>query len=497
MASVTPITAPGKARRAGLGHWMNRVLKECHKVQGDWDADKVHDLRVALRRCRSMADGLREVDPDPSWRKMKKAGRKLFRALGDLRDTHVMADWTQKLASEDDRVRARILEVLGTQEKQDKDDAEKALERFDHKEWRQWAHELPQRARRVPREGLVFQHIALQRWTEARDLHAHAMRVRSRLAYHQLRIGLKRFRYTVENFLPRRHATWGADLKQLQDLLGEVHDLDVLRGSLRKAGSVYDAAVRSRWQDRIKDERDTRLDQYRARMKGNASLFSVWRAGLPDGKRLESAVISKLSAWAGFLDPEFKHAQHVATLALQLFDGCAAAKIHEFFRESRARRILHGAALLHEVGRAEGDAGHHKAAYRLIRDLEPPLGWTADEIKCMALVARYHRGAEPRAKHEGFGALSPAEQQSVTWLAALLRFADSFDGERDGRVTHLEVENAPEAILVRARGYIHDLTSAARTAEQKHLLESVCGRPVIIRSDSMEVAAPVLASKAS
>ncbi len=46
---------------------MNRVLVECDRAAEGFDADAVHDLRVALRRCRSLADGLRAIDPDSSW----------------------------------------------------------------------------------------------------------------------------------------------------------------------------------------------------------------------------------------------------------------------------------------------------------------------------------------------------------------------------------------------------------------------------------------------
>jgi CHAD domain-containing protein len=55
---------------------MLRVLEECDNVSTDFSADPVHDLRVALRRCRSMADGMMAMDPDPDWKAMKKAGKR-------------------------------------------------------------------------------------------------------------------------------------------------------------------------------------------------------------------------------------------------------------------------------------------------------------------------------------------------------------------------------------------------------------------------------------
>jgi len=64
---------------------MERALKELEKVRTSPEPDAVHDLRVALRRCRSVAAVMEEVDPDRSWREMRKLGRKLFGQLGDLR----------------------------------------------------------------------------------------------------------------------------------------------------------------------------------------------------------------------------------------------------------------------------------------------------------------------------------------------------------------------------------------------------------------------------
>jgi CHAD domain-containing protein len=81
---------------------MERVLVECDRAAAGFDAEAVHDLRVALRRCRSLADGLMAIDPDSSWKDMKKAGRKLFRALGELRDMQVMQEWIEKLSARSD-----------------------------------------------------------------------------------------------------------------------------------------------------------------------------------------------------------------------------------------------------------------------------------------------------------------------------------------------------------------------------------------------------------
>jgi hypothetical protein len=76
---------------------MLRVLEECDKVSSDVSADPVHDLRVALRRCRSMADGMMAMDPDRNWKAMKKAGKQLFQRLGALRDAQIMMEWIEKL----------------------------------------------------------------------------------------------------------------------------------------------------------------------------------------------------------------------------------------------------------------------------------------------------------------------------------------------------------------------------------------------------------------
>ncbi|MGA2904110.1 MAG: CHAD domain-containing protein, partial [Candidatus Korobacteraceae bacterium] len=240
-------------KKAGLAHWANRVLEECDKASAGFAPVPVHDLRVAIRRCRSMADGFLSVDPDRAWKQMKRLAKPLFSSLGDLRDTQVMMEWVAKLSQPNDPVGESLSAALAQEEIALKMAAQDALASFDRKRWASLNAHLAKRTDRIPLGGLVFQHLALERWMEARELHRRALRNRSAVAYHRLRIGIKRFRYTVENFLPQQHKKWAKDLRELQDALGEVHDLDVLRAIIRVRDDIP-ADERLRWQKRVAEE---------------------------------------------------------------------------------------------------------------------------------------------------------------------------------------------------------------------------------------------------
>ena len=483
MASQPVIRVPNREKqKQGLDFWSDRVLKEYSRARKSIDPDVVHDLRVALRRCRSIARGMKHLDPHPAWRKLDKSSKKLFKSLGDLRDSQVLAEWVRKLGDEKDAVQIRMLEILSLQEQDAKSEAQKALDKFDPKLWLRRSSRLAERTHRIPAEGLAFQHLALEQWEKAYALHRRALRTRSRVAYHRCRIGIKRFRYTAENFLPRHSAGWIPELKKLQDALGDAHDLDVLRMALRAVRPAFDAAHLLPWFERIEQVRRDRLREYHQNTTGNSSLWCSWRRHLPSGKRLESAARAKLEVWASFLDPDIRHACHVADLSRQLFDSLRASGFDGVFSDLRFRKILDAAALLHDVGKSEGEKNHHKSSYRLICGLQPPIGWTGEDISWVALVARYHRGAEPQSDHQGYGSLSPTEQQKVSWLAGLLRLADSLDADRSGKIVRLQVSNLKEALVVRVEGRaVEMLPSMTPVMEKKRLLETCAGRPVVIQ----------------
>ena len=276
-------------KRAGLDVWMERALEKAAKVEPDWDEDDVHDLRVALRRCRTMAEALSEVSASSGWRRLKKGTRDVFHALGDLRDTQVQRGWVKKLGSAGDAARKHLLRLLTAEERKQRQVAARALDSFDRKEWKKLARKLPAKASFFPSGSVVFQRLALAKLNEAVELYQQARKRRSSVAWHRLRIGLKEFRYIVENFLPERYEVWAGDLKSMQDQLGDVHDLDVLRARLRREASKIDAAVLAKWIEKIAAMRKARLDEFLAKASGAESPWLVWRAGFQWGHALVAA----------------------------------------------------------------------------------------------------------------------------------------------------------------------------------------------------------------
>ena len=538
---ASPTVSTRAQKTTGLRYWMLRVLEECDNVSADFSPDPVHDLRVSLRRCRSLADGLMALDPDPEWKAMRKAGKRLFQRLGDLRDVHVMEEWVERLekinpekahvaagdslglpASQPrvqlgldqsdsashsaDPAAEALLKILKQREAEQEHEAQAALEEFDRKQWRRWSKSLPARASRLRPGNALFKHLALERWTEARHLHSRALRNRSQTAFHSLRIGIKRFRYIVENFLPLEHKAWSDDLKEMQDLLGEVHDLDVLWSTALSCRIFPDDEARQRWHERILSQRSKRIDRYRGKTVGENSLWQVWRSALPQGKQIQALATRRMKLWANRLDPDFAHSEHVAGLSLQLYDGLLASGWQPAIDAVSARSSLLVAALLHDVGKSKGRKNHHKASLKLMQAHGNPQGWKPADFHRAAIVARFHRGALPTRRHKSLRDLLPDEQKATIQLAAILRLANALDAGHDGHIRRIQIENVRvgveasrgrrtagflrkpsalnrnEPLIIAAEGYTPLGPSAQTIAAERYLLEAVLHRAVIVKA---------------
>jgi len=216
------------------------------------------------------------------------------------------------------------------------------------------------------------------------------------------------------------------------------------------------------------------------------------------------------------------HAQHVARLALSLFHQ--TREVHRL--EESDAELLEFTALLHDVGFHISPSGHHKHAAYLI-ETHQMVGFSREEVAVMALVARYHRKAEPpendaskvvQRKHLAFFALPRGARRRVRHLTALLRIADALDRThvrlvravrcqvlRSTIEVRIEVDGDPELELWAARRK-GDLLEALSRRRLRLAVDAVAGarRPVAetpppaeSRPRSRAVRKPTLASRAA
>ena len=142
---------------------------------------------------------------------------------------------------------------------------------------------------------------------------------------------------------------------------------------------------------------------------------------------------------------EEPHSQHVQKLALQIFDsvgkrlGCSRSD----------RQLLADAALLHDIGYHINYDKHNKHSYHLIQHAEL-LGLTPADQIIVANVARYHRGAPPKKRHENLATLDARMRKTIIRLAAILRVADGFDRGHAGAVQAVKVRWTQRALRLTA-----------------------------------------------
>jgi CHAD domain-containing protein len=478
--AVSPLAGSPLEHR-GFSHWMNRVLVELGHLQTSPGPETVHDLRVAIRRCRSLAAVMEEIDPDPAWREMRKIARKLFRGLGAVRDAQILEQWIKKLGPENDPLRVHLLASLESDEKQRSANALRVAAKFDEKQWTSIELRLRRRVRLVPAGGLAAECLALERFEEAKELHNRALRTEKPKPWHALRIGLKRFRYTLEGFLPEHSAAWSENLKRVQDLLGDIHDLDVLSETLEDTKRDGASESAKAWQEKIASERQDRVQTYRQLTLGKASLWQEWRHNLPHGRRLEAAAMARLRATARAADPHSQRTAQISRIAIRVFDVLRRVQAGPVFHDANLPRMMRATAKLHGIDALGDRKLSQKGARKFLLGLTIPPNWTAAQWDLMAWAVRFHRGPEPKQKN-GFAKLSEEQQTTVRALAGVLRLARTLRKSGLESAVGLRCEKSADAVVLSVPGLLDTAEIAARLAAAKHLLESVLDKPLILKS---------------
>ena len=173
---------------------------------------------------------------------------------------------------------------------------------------------------------------------------------------------------------------------------------------------------------------------------------------------------------------ELEHGRQVARLA---------GRIYEQLTEPLAlvpgdRLLLEIAARLQDVGYVINYDQHHKHSYHLIRNSRLP-GIRAHDLELVANVARYHRGAHPKRKHENLARISAEDQQRVQRMAAILRLAGGLDRSRSQLVRDVLASVSDDGVVLDVVADEEPQVDVWGAERRTELFEQVFGLPVAIR----------------
>lgn len=152
---------------------------------------------------------------------------------------------------------------------------------------------------------------------------------------------------------------------------------------------------------------------------------------------------------------DLPYADRTASFALSIFDQ-TQGQLHQ--ATGNDRELLWAGALLHNCGIFISHSSHHKHSYYMIRNAEL-LGFTETEIEIIANIARYHRKAPPKKKHEGYQNLLTKDQRAlVSQMSAILRVAVALDRRQIGAIKAIKCHfpNSEELILELTPAYSND-----------------------------------------
>jgi len=189
---------------------------------------------------------------------------------------------------------------------------------------------------------------------------------------------------------------------------------------------------------------------------------------------------------------ELGHGRTVALLAGRIFDQLAAP----LDLMAGDKQLLECAARLQDVGYVINYDQHHKHSYHLIRNSRLP-GIRAHDLELIANVARYHRGAHPKRKHENLARLSPEDQRRVQQMAAILRLAGGLDRSRSQQVRDVRVRLENNQVLVDVVADQEPLVDIWGAERRTDLFEKVFGQPITIQWAGGQEASPAENGKPS
>ncbi|MGA2414457.1 MAG: Ppx/GppA phosphatase family protein [Candidatus Sulfotelmatobacter sp.] len=165
-----------------------------------------------------------------------------------------------------------------------------------------------------------------------------------------------------------------------------------------------------------------------------AQMAAEHDASTRSGKQIESERWESIARAVAHYHVDMKHALAVREAALALFS--ALRPVHTLPPEFR--EWLAAAAMLYEVGDYLNRNGHHRHTYYILSNSEI-LGYTPQQRRIIAAIARYLGKSRPTTDDGPMKALDPADRPAVQKAILLLRLARALNLGRSRAVQKVRV----------------------------------------------------------
>jgi hypothetical protein len=353
-------------------------------------------------------------------------------------------------------------------------------EKFDEKRWAELAKDLHSRLRKIPADQPAARCLALERLQEAHELHRRALRTERPAPWHDLRIALKRFRYTLELLVPTLHSKCIGSLKRVQDILGDIHDLDTLGELAARAKDELTVELRQEWQARVDNVRQQRMQTYRQLALGGISIWQDWLSSFPKADWLRYAA-ARIAATRKAMDPKPRRSLAVSRIAAKLCAQLCRCQAGLIFADQIEKRVLVAAARLCGIRYESKKKSRLKSVRTFLLKSPVPPAWTFAEWERVAWCIRFQRGPEPATGSKRFSRLSVEQQAVILPLAGILRLAVAAQRSGAASGAAIKMETLSQVLLLHVDGVQETPEIAARFTEAKHLLERSIGKTILIQ----------------
>jgi exopolyphosphatase/guanosine-5'-triphosphate,3'-diphosphate pyrophosphatase len=165
-----------------------------------------------------------------------------------------------------------------------------------------------------------------------------------------------------------------------------------------------------------------------------AQMAAEYDRSTRSGRAVESERWESIKRAVEHYRVDLHHALQVRESALHLFSSLKS--VHQL--PSEYREWLSAAAMLYEVGDYVNRNGHHRHTYYIIANSEI-LGYTPQQRRIIASIARYLGKSRPTPGEGPMSALTPAERENVSKATILLRIARALNMGRSQSVEKVRV----------------------------------------------------------